>query len=151
MSQSNVDRRDFVVTHDRVFDDSSRLREFTGTDTEYAPKGIEFGVGRGNDPISWFPGSQNLVRPIFSPDRCLAIDVDDLMRNLAGVRGQLKRATARVGFGTDLSVLRYIFSDEFRAMIAADGADNVELVLSSSSPNQLRALKSKGIKADVWQ
>src|SRR3989339_445970 len=151
MGKQGIDRRDFVITHDRAAYGPRALYDFAlRTSTPNALKGIGIGIGRGSKPISNFPGKQNLVTPFQWLDDCEPrISIPDLIAGLGGIRGKLQRVTAKVGTGTDLHIVREIFSSGFKDLIAGVEDPAVEMVLSSSDPNKLKEYQNLGVEADV--
>lgn len=113
-------------------------------------KGIEFGVGRGPKPISNFPGSHTLFRPLITETgRMGKISPDELTTNLLDHAKRLSRVTIKTAPGTDVSAVKDVLENVSSVRTARNR--DIEIVISSPDARTLKEMQQAGLNADTWQ
>lgn len=140
-----IDRERPVITGIARFS-GKRIDEMAALETPHMARGVQFGLGRGDKPISHFPGGQTWMRPLVGENKHPRHGVDEVTKRLKDAQERLARVTIKAEPGTDIEEL-YDTIEYLRAELS----HHVEIVLASQTPDFLKRARDNGVRPDVVQ
>jgi len=149
MNREHIDIERPVITGLATYPPDG-MRTMSRLTAPHMNRGIEFGVGRGSEPVSNFPGWQTVCRPFTTGGgKMRRVSPNGLGTTLTKHVKNISRVTIKTGVGTDLSAVKDVLKVVHDIRAAA--GSSLEIVLSSQDPNRLREMQQVGLNADTWQ
>lgn len=140
----NIDRELPVVTGLGTFI-GSNVQDMAHLNTPLG-RGIQFGVGRGEMPISNFPDDHTQHRPWWGEEKMPKISVGELLISLAqDINGRIARVTVKAERETDQKALLDVVQGVREQLSMA------EIVVASHYLSVLEKVRDGDVKPDVLQ